>query len=777
LHENRESDVYFQEESGHYYKGMAKYLLDHNGNKVGYIIVSNNVTEIEDARRRAEQANNAKSVFLARMSHEIRTPMNAIIGMADLALREDLSTTAREHIFVIKQASANLLLIINDILDFSKIEMGKLDIVSKDYLLSSLLSDVISIVRMRAIDSRLRFVANIDSKIPNELYGDEMRIRQILLNLLSNAVKYTKKGFFFFFFVGKIIDERSVVLTIDVIDSGRGIRPEDMKRLFGEFARFDLAENKGIEGTGLGLAITRNLVKAMNGEINVVSKYGEGSTFSVTLPQKFRKNERLAAVIDSEKVSILIYERRKIYSDSIISAANNLGVHNTHVSTESEFHEEMSKQDYSFIFVEASLCEYVDKICSELISSARIVLLKEFGESADEKNLSVLTMPVFSLSIANVLNGVQNSSLFNFDKDPLMRFTAPAASILIVDDIETNLKVAEGLLQPYNMQITTCLSGADAIKAIKSRYFDLVFMDHMMPEMDGIETTARIRSLGVNDPNYMKMPIIALTANAVYGTKEMFLENGFNDFLSKPINTVKLEAILAKWIPKEKQLISEEENVKVDMEKKQEINNDIKIEGVDINKGIAMTGGRVDNYLRTLSVFYNDGIEKIKEIKTCMENGDLPLYVTHVHALKSASASIGASGVSEIAKSLEIAGNNGDMPFIESNNDSFLKELEVLLDNIKLATPNDTITEIDESAEIIYHESIKENIIKLKKALDDMDTITADKIINDLLSVSHETAIKEALTQIERNILLCDYDDAISKINVLIDKINIESRE
>ncbi|MCL1875813.1 MAG: ATP-binding protein [Synergistaceae bacterium] len=771
LHENREAEILYQEESGHYYKGFANYLMDNDGNKIGYIIVSNDVTEIEEARQRAEHENRAKSIFLARMSHEIRTPMNAIIGMTDLALREDLSNTAREHIFTIKQASTSLLFIINDILDFSKIEMGKLEIVSRDYSLSSLLNDVISIVRMRVIDSQLSFVTNLDCNIPNELYGDEIRIRQILLNLLSNAVKYTKKGFVSLGVKGEFSDERTVNLTIDVTDSGIGIKQEDMRKLFGEFTRFDSAENKGIEGTGLGLAITRNLVKAMNGEISVKSRYGEGSTFTVTIPQKFRNREQLASVMNPEKVSILIYERRKIYLDSIIYAVNNLGVSNTNVSTETEFYEKASKQDYSFIFVESALIESVEKICEKLKLNSTKVLLMEFGETADDKNLSALTIPIHSLSIANTINGAASSFSYSANNYPLIKFTAPTASILVVDDIDTNLKVAEGLMQPYNMQITKCRSGAEAIKAVKSSYFDLVFMDHMMPEMDGIETTARIRALGANEPRYIDIPIIALTANAVIGTKEMFLNNGFNDFLSKPINTARLEAILGKWIPKEKQIKSEEGNGKVIKAKDRGISNDIVINGIDVNKGIAMTGGRVDGYLKILDVFYKDGVEKIKEIRMCMEMGDLPLYATHVHALKSASASIGANKLSEIAMSLELAGNNGDISFIKSNNDRFMNELEVLLNNIKHAISNDAMTEKNISQEGISFELIKKNLENLRDALNDMDTIMADRIINDLTSESLGVEVKEILSQIEQHVLMCDYDDAISKINSLIDKV------
>ncbi|GBU23492.1 sensor kinase [Fibrobacteria bacterium R8-3-H12] len=375
-------------------------------------------------------ASKAKSDFLAKMSHEIRTPMNAIIGMAELALREQTSDAAREHIITIKQAGANLLSIINDILDFSKIESGKLGIVPSNYLFSSLIKDVISIIKMRIVGSNLSFVVDIDPNIPNSLFGDETRIRQALLNVLSNAVKYTKKGFISFSASGEITGD-TVLLTIEIADSGIGIKPEDLKKLFGEFVQVDMASHKGVEGTGLGLAITKNLIKMMNGDISVQSEYGKGSTFTIKLPQKIRSDESL----------------------------------------------DIAKND----------------------------------------------------SIA-------------------IKFSAPKAKILVVDDMGTNLKVAEGLMRPYKMQIDTCLSGIEAIEKIKADNYDLVFMDHMMPEMDGIEATKIIRETHAN------LPIVALTANAVSGTREMFLSNGFNDFLSKPIDIVKLNSILEKWIPKEKQV-------------------------------------------------------------------------------------------------------------------------------------------------------------------------------------------------------------------------------
>jgi len=571
---------------------------------VGRIIANAFIrNEMSENLTAAKKQSRAKTTFLAKMSHEIRTPMNAIIGMAELALRKDISSIVREEIVTIKRAGTNLLSIINSILDFSKIESGKLVITPKKYQLSSLIHDVTSVIRAKLVGSKVRFDLKIDSKMPNVLFGDETKIRQIFLNILDNAIKYTNEGFIAFSLNGKISDNM-IVLTADITDSGRGIKKEDVEKLFGDFVQVDVIANQGIEGTGLGLAIVKNLTEAMGGSIKVESEYGKGSTFAIKLPQKILSHEPIAAF--------------EIQED-------------------------------------------------------------------------------------------------NFDFE--IKFNAPKARILVVDDITTNLKVAEGLLSFYKMQVDTALSAIEAIDKIAKAaqldsHYNLVFMDHMMPEMDGVEATKLIKKQGHD------LPIIALTANAISGAKKMFLANGFSDFLSKPIDIVKLDAILEKWVPKDMQ---------------------------EQAKGI------IKNEIseQMLAIFYNDGITKIEEIKKCLETENYPLYIIHVHALKSALANIGAKELSESAKALE----TGDLGFIKANTAVFLAKLKLLLDSI-----NKSFTGRRKEESPSY-----EVLIGLKEALQTMDVSVINNAVNDLHNFAQADGILE-------NVLIGNYDGAVAMIDDLLSK-------
>ena len=736
-------------------------IYDDRGEQTGVVGSTDDVSETIRLQQALEDANLAKSNFLANMSHEIRTPMNAIIGMAELSLREDIPLTVREYVNTIKQAGTNLLDIINDILDFSKIESGNIEIIHDDYMLSFLITDVVYIIKSKIHESRLRFVVNLDNNIPNVLTGDVKKMRQIIMNLLSNAVKYTDTGFISLSVSGNMIDENTIILNIEVADSGRGIDPWDIEKLFDKFTRFDEVRNRNIEGTGLGLAITKSLIDAMGGVIDVRSIRGEGSIFTVSLPQKIKDPKKLAVVENAEKKNVLIFERREICQNSIIQTMEGLGVSYKLVSTFSEFYKELISNKYSNAFVAAFLYERMKEEYGELKTDIKIMLVVEFGEVVKERNISVLSTPIFALPVADFLNSGSDFYSGGMANTESERKIAPGARILSVDDIDTNLAVLEGLLKPYEVQFNSCKSGMEALEAIKAAPYDLVFMDHMMPDMDGIETTKRIRALGNDYPYTERMPVIALSADVVLGAKEKFLRNGMDDFLAKPIDTANLYAILAKWIPQDKWEKGEKKNA----EKKQEAANNIKIEGVNVNKGISMTGGTIENYIKTLTVFYKDALKKSKEIKLCLDTNNLPLYIIYIHALKSASANIGAESLSEAAKVLEEAGRNGNIPLIESKNVQLLTDLEELLNNINMF-----LNKMNKEEQNIFVDMklINAELYRLKEALDSFDSLAIKKSADNLRQYTHVAVIGEAIDNILQYVLIGDDDKAIALIERII---------
>ena len=528
------------------------------------------------------QANEAKSQFLANMSHEIRTPINGILGMDSMLLKECKDESLREYAKNIQSAGQSLLSIINDILDISKIESGKLEILPTKYELFSVLNDCYNLTKVKLENKPVEFAIQMNENLPSWLYGDEVRIRQIINNFLSNAVKYTKEGNVTFCLDYEEKTDEEVLLAISVTDTGIGIREEDIGKLFESFTRIEEKRNRNIEGTGLGLNLTKNLVDLMGGEVSVESTYGEGSCFTARIPQK---------IIDPTPMG-------------------------------------------------------------------------DFGKRYQQ--------------------------YLNTSDDNAGAFLAPEAKLLVVDDVEMNRKVVKGLLKETNIQIETAAGGRECLECVKKNRYDVIFLDHMMPEMDGIETLQAMKLLEDN-PN-RETPVIMLTANAIVGAKEEYMKAGFTDYLTKPIQETQMLEMLLKYLPGE--LICTSGEIKNSDDASQPGRTECidepetgllqqlkKLEALDVQTGLAYCMDEEDFYIEMLNEYLCE--DKTSKIRQFFAEEDWVNYEVVVHALKSTSLMIGAVHLSEEAKALELAAKDGDVDYIRSHHTDVLDEYALLRDRMQ----------------------------------------------------------------------------------------------
>lgn len=593
------------------------------------------------AKIEIERAARMKSDFLANMSHEIRTPMNAVIGMAELALREDLPENARDYIRQIKSSGHALLTIINDILDFSKIESGKMNIVETEYEPLAVIHNIVNMIRTRIGEKNVQLFTDISQNLPSRLYGDSVRVQQILINLLTNAVKFTQKGHVKLRISVRERGEDTVILHVEVADTGSGIRPENLEKIFDSFQQVDSKRNRNIEGSGLGLTITKQLLELMDGTIHVESVFGVGSTFSFDLPQK---------VVDATPADV-------------------------------------SRLDGA-----------VEKLDAEMES---------------------------------------------------FTFVAPEARILLVDDNEVNLTVTKGLLEPLEMQIDTALSGREAIEKVQQTMYDLVFMDHMMPEMDGVETTHEIRR---QFPEYADPPIIALTANAVNGVEKMFQEEGLNDFVPKPMELSVLVNAVRKWLPKEKLQMRRGEILDV-KPKTVERAKLPQIGDLDIQAAYGKLGSE-KLFWSVLKEYYRVIGKKCALIQAYWEQRDRKAYTVEVHALKSASRQIGAMLLADLAERLEAAGNAGDDALIDEKTGELLEKYRSYQE---LLAPWCAGQEKAECAGgSIPREELIQALHEMMEAVGELDIDAAEKVLARLEQYLFEGDEKELLDQIREAV--ADFD-------------------
>ena len=708
---------------------------------------------IERTVNEAANASRTKSDFLANMSHEIRTPMNAVLGMVDMALREDMPAAAREYVSQIKVSGKNLLAIINDILDFSKIESGKMEIVPDNYEIYSVINDVANIINMRIGEKDIEFTMDISPDIPKVLRGDSGHIHEVLINILNNAVKFTRKGNIKLTMYCEQAEDDQVMLCMDISDTGIGIKEEDKHKLFESFQQVDTRRNRNIEGTGLGLAITKQLLALMGGSITFESEHKVGSTFFIRVPQTVvQKMPSLPPFENRLRVYVFIgneYVRSQITADL------------ERIDAECIIIDDLSCVESDcpdFLIVDK------DEITSELVcfyeKSPQLKCLALTGFTSNNTailpNVRSVKKPICSRMLYNAM-GLSDIELFSDDALPdETNFVAPTANVLIVDDNTVNLTVAKGLLKPLKMTIDLAENAGEAIEKIMEKEYDIIFMDHMMPEVDGVEATHMIRRIM---PEYDDIPIIALTANAVSGAKEMFLAEGMADFVAKPIDFKKITSVLYKWLPKDKIVpVNEDEDImpKTDEDSKEELY----IPGLDTANAIAGLGG-IDLYMTVLNEYFKSITTKAETIKKHFESGDIKNYTIEVHSLKSTSRQIGAMELGELAYSLEMAGKNGDMDHINAKTDEVLK---MYTDLKEVLRPYVTVEETTELKEVSTDEVLA-LFDSLSEAMASFDAIEIDELIGKLSGYDFRSdSQKEYLEEIKSAAETMDFDTIESTI-------------
>lgn len=631
---------------------------------------------VYQANLEIEKAANMKSDFLANMSHEIRTPMNAVIGMAEMALREELPANAREYINEIKSSGKSLLTIINDILDFSKIESGKMNIVPVEYEPMSVINDVSNIVMAQLEDKDVEFILDVDPDIPNCLLGDNNRIKQIILNLTNNAIKFTRKGQVILHFNCSKLNENNVMLKVAIEDTGIGIKKEDMPKLFQSFQQLDSKRNRNIKGTGLGLAICKQLLALMGGSIKVESEYEKGSVFSFELPQKIIDDKECVSLKNDRHIVTAGIVSNPYVKKQLAASIERLGAEYIDLKEMDDLTVLLEK-GVSYLWVEASLFTEELKEFAESNTQISMVLITSPKENAGRgiRNIRIVKKPVYVMNIAMIFNDEDPNVDYSVQSAELFDFVAPEAEVLIVDDNAINLTVAQGLLEPLRMRIDTALSGKEAVEKISGHMYDIVFMDHMMPEIDGVETTHIIRRF---HKEYDDVPIIALTANAVEGTMEMFLKEGMNDFVAKPIEIRTLVSKVKHWLPpgKVRKDIGHQDSPDAAKENKLPQIGDLELPQIgdlDVEAALGLLGSE-NLFWSVLKDYYRVIEQKAAHIEQLEKNESWHEYTIEVHALKSASRQIGAGSLADLAALLEKAGNETDAALIHDKTPQLLKQ-------------------------------------------------------------------------------------------------------
>ena len=726
-------------------------------------------------------AERSKDDFLANVSHELRTPINTICGMSEIVQYEDVTEKVREEVLSIQTAGRNLLSVVSDVLDFSELQSGKMEIEEVSYNITSTVHDVINMTMARN-DKNLELLVDCDVNIPCELLGDEQKIRRAIMNLVDNAIKFTNDGC-----ICIAISHRKtpygINLCIKVEDTGIGMKEESLEKMFKSYNQADTGRSRQEGGIGLGFAISRALVDKMGGFIKVDSQFEKGTEVQFVIPQKVLKEDPIVEIRNSERLNLAIYfnierqmaEIRDVYLRNINHMLNQTGVKSHVCRNLAEIKRRVERERYTHIFIGITEYEeamaYFDSLSQ--LTKIVVVLKREEEHRVHNPQIVCLHKPFYSLPIAMLLNEdrVETSA---HSTHHYGRFIAPKAHLLVVDDSLMNIKVLEGLLRPYQIRVSMAMSGAEALEKIETKEYDFVFMDHMMPEMDGIETMHRIRQKQGN--YYRNVPIIVLTANAVAGMREMFLEEGFDDYVSKPVELSVLERVLKRYIPENK-ILKGDFPSREEERRQPAAGNALEIGDLDVSQGLAFCGGE-ENYIEILQIHVRDGGEQKAKIQQFYEQRDWDNYTIVVHALKSSMKSIGAMHLSQMAKDLEQAGKEKNAPYIIENHDAMMAEytrvLGLLSSNPRVNPQQDSAEE-DEELEELSDEAFDRYVIELEDAMYTFESGNMLEVLEKLQQYRyHGQSLKQPLEPVKKKVEMSDLMPALEVVLKLKEKLKNE---
>lgn len=768
-----------------------------------------NEENIKNVISRYQKAERTKDDFLANISHEIRTPINTIAGMSEILANEDLKDDVREKVLDLQGASRNLVTLVSDMLDFAEIQSGKLELSESSYNLTSTINDIVNIINSQKKNKEIEFILDIDTDIPALLVGDEQKLKRAMLNILSNAVKFTE--------VGCVVLEIScrresygVNLCITVRDTGIGIDSSQLHNVFNSFSMVDTKRNRQEGGVGLGLAIAQAIIEKMGGFISVRSKKGEGSEFQIIVPQKVEQYEPMIVLENPLRFNVLVYidmnqffisSVKSEYGNNIRNITENLGIV-VHVCRNlNELKRRIERNYITNIFI--TLYEYTmdESYFNGLAKQTGVVIILEETEDyrVHSDDIIRLYKPFYALPVSIILKGGKRYN--NLSRENMNRnmFIAPDAKILIVDDNTINLRVESSLMKNYRFTIDTALSGMEALEKLESKDYDMVFMDHMMPEMDGVDTLHRIRDkAGIY---YANIPVIALTANAVAGAKEMLIAEGFQDFLSKPVEIASMHRILEKYLPDAKKIYDFEDDA-TDVQSGETVYNDherdtiyeqlhnpqasVKEPGaetaredtaadIDEKQG-ALYCGSLEDFEDILKIHYEDYEENSRKIQAFYDSKDWKNYVILVHGLKSSMKSVGIMKLSDMCLGLELAGKENRIDYILKNHDAMMAEYGRIHDVIgnrlgitqKINADLTNIKNLDD-------DSMAGLLNRFENAVYSFDEEQMLSILNELMDYKyHETVLAPKLSPLVKKVNNCDYMSAYDNLIKIFDKTQKE---